>query len=32
MQIGRIDIHRVVESICRDFDPRGFFPETTADR
>ncbi|HXR59157.1 MAG TPA: MBL fold metallo-hydrolase [Burkholderiales bacterium] len=31
MQIGRIDIHRVVESICRDFDPRGFFPETTAE-
>jgi glyoxylase-like metal-dependent hydrolase (beta-lactamase superfamily II) len=29
VKIGQIEIHRVVESICKDFDPYGFFPETT---
>ena len=29
--LGHILIHRIVESICADFDPLTFFPETTAD-
>lgn len=29
MRLGQIEIRRVVESICKDFDPYDFFPETT---
>lgn len=29
--VGQIVIQRIVESICKEFDPLGFFPETTAD-
>lgn len=29
MRLGHIEVHRVVESICKDFDPYDFFPETT---
>ena len=28
-KLGQIEIRRVVESICKDFDPYDFFPETT---
>jgi glyoxylase-like metal-dependent hydrolase (beta-lactamase superfamily II) len=28
-QLGQIHIQRIVESICADFDPLSFFPETT---
>ena len=27
--LGRIEVRRIVESVCREFDPYGFFPETT---
>ena len=27
--LGEIVIQRIVESVCRDFDPLGFFPATT---
>ncbi len=30
-QIGEITIDRIVESICPDFEPMSFFPETTPD-
>jgi len=29
--LGEIGIQRIVESICTEFDPLGFFPTTTAD-
>jgi glyoxylase-like metal-dependent hydrolase (beta-lactamase superfamily II) len=29
--LGQIVIQRVVESVCKDFDPLRFFPETTAE-
>lgn len=29
--LGRIVIQRVVESVCREFDPLSFFPETTSE-
>jgi glyoxylase-like metal-dependent hydrolase (beta-lactamase superfamily II) len=30
-RLGEIGIQRIVESVCKDFDPLGFFPETTAE-
>jgi glyoxylase-like metal-dependent hydrolase (beta-lactamase superfamily II) len=29
--LGQIVVQRVVESVCRDFDPLSFFPETTSE-
>lgn len=28
-QLGQMTIQRIVESVCADFEPRGFFPEST---
>ena len=31
LQLGQTRIHRIVESVCADFEPLSFFPETTPD-
>lgn len=31
LQFGQTRIHRIVESVCADFEPLSFFPETTPD-